>query len=136
MHARAALLASPRSSPSLLSSHARLAPFLCSSPLTLAPTPPLPSYQPNDVTPNLVAFLLYVSGQIVGTSIRKKGHNRVNELVQGDMEAHTHWDAGISKALKFMKSSAKCPTVHPLIKSIQKGKKTTAKKTGKKARAI
>ena len=84
----------------------------------------------------MVAFLLYVADQIVGTKKRNKGHNRVGEQVQGDLEAHTYWDAGINKALKFMKSPAKCPSDHPLIKSIQKGKKTTAKKSGKKARAM
>ena len=42
--------------------------------------------------------------------------------MQGDLEDHTHWDAGIRKALKFMTDRTRCPTSAPLVSAIQKKK--------------
>lgn len=73
----------------------------------------------DQITPNLVAWLADMAGQICNVSKRKRGRG-ICKLVQGDLDDHTKWNAGIQRALKWMKSREKCPTISPLIKKIQK----------------
>lgn len=55
--------------------------------------------------------------------------------MRGDLDDYTHWESGISRAIKFMSSARKCPTtcaiIHKLQKEAKKAKKVNAKK-GKK----
>ena len=62
-----------------------------------------------------------MSNQIAAVGERTKGHRLPggSSMVQGDLCDHTEWNAGIRKALNFMRDRTKCPTVHPFIRSIQ-----------------
>ena len=73
-----------------------------------------------DVTPYLVAWLVYLAKQVATVAKRKKGRARVSEKVRGDFESHTHWNKGIASALKFMRDPHNCPTRSPMVRGIQK----------------
>jgi hypothetical protein len=75
--------------------------------------------QPNDISPNLVAFLAFIAGQIASVSPRKRGWHK-GAKIQGDLADHGTWDAGIASALRFMKDRSKCRTHAHLVKAIQK----------------
>jgi hypothetical protein len=75
--------------------------------------------QPNDISPNLVAFLAYIAGQIADVTKRSRGW-RKGDKVRGDLADHGAWDAGIASALRFMKNRSKCRTHAHLVKAIQK----------------
>ena len=51
---------------------------------------------------------------------RAAGGRKAGTKVQGDLDDHTLWDAGIQSALRFMKKRAKCPTHSKLVSAIQK----------------
>jgi len=75
--------------------------------------------EPNDISPNLVAFLAFMAGQIACVTTRSRGR-KAGLKVQGDLNDHGSWDAGITSALRFMKDRSKCRTHAHLVKAIQK----------------
>ena len=75
---------------------------------------------------NLVAFCAYIADQICGVKLRTRGKQPLlGTMQQGDFEDHLHWNAGISKALKFIKDRNACPTLCQWIKKLQKQKRPT-----------
>lgn len=86
------------------------------------PSPPLSQY--DRVTPNLVAWLVYLAKQVATVSKRKRWRVGVSTRVRGDLESHNHWNKGISSVLRFMSDADLCPTSSPLILSIQKRRRT------------
>ena len=73
----------------------------------------------DDVKPGLIAFLAFIADQVASADVRAKGRG-TGTVVQGDLENHTMWNAGIKRSLKFMKSRARCPTRSPIVKRIQR----------------
>ena len=86
------------------------------------PTRHSPVQQEDEITHNLIAWLVYLAKQVATVSTRKKGRVGVGNKQRGDMEAHTHWNKGIASALKFMSDPLKCPTRSPMVLELQ-GKK-------------
>ena len=85
------------------------------------PRPRLPSLPLVLSHANSVAVSLSrnIAAQVANVKRRSKGRG-VEGFIQGDLDDHTNWNAGIRKALKFMKSPDKCPTKAKIIKRIQK----------------
>ena len=64
-----------------------------------------------EVKPNFVAFLVFAIGQITSTGIPARGKGKKRGIMKrGEIKDVTHWQAGIEKALKFMRNRDACPT--------------------------